>query len=532
MCRQPRGFASASLSILDAWLKKSLPYGMTSWIRLGPLAAAVALAGCSVGPDYQTPVASLPVRYLPGARESAAAARADLTQWWRILHDRELDSLVERASESNLDLAAALDRLQEARTQIAVATSQALPVAGVTGGGGGGTGTDETKGRVAQPLRAGENAQNLTSINEAGGLEASWELDLIGKFRRQIEAETADAEALADARNWVLVTVAADVARCYLDMRAQQRQLVVLGQNIAAARGNLDLAQGRLNRGLTNAIDVSLAQRQLATLQADLAPLSAQIDASRHAIAVLLGRFPEGLAQELAKPGAMPVLPAKTPVGQPADLLRRRPDIREAERRLAAANARIGVATADLFPTVALTGAVGAQGGPRSSSAVPITWIGSIGPSLYMPVLDFGALDAQIEIADLRTHEALVAYKQAILQAVRQVDDAGTSYRAQLERLKNLDRALVAAREATEIATQRYDRGLTDFLNVLDAERQQFDLEASHVATRQRAADDLVALYKALGGGWSLDQPIPPIRAPLPAGIAAMRVLTTPGQIH
>ena len=163
----------------------------------------------------------------------------------------------------------------------------------------------------------------------------------------------------------MFVTVAADVARAYLDMRAQQRQLAVLGQNIEAARGNVDLTQGRLNRGLTNAIDVSLAKRQLATLQADLAPLGAQIDASRHAIAVLLGRFPEDLARELAKPGAIPALPAKIPVGQPADLLRRRPDIRQAERRLAAANARIGVATAELFPTVALSGAVGAQGGLR-----------------------------------------------------------------------------------------------------------------------------------------------------------------------
>jgi NodT family efflux transporter outer membrane factor (OMF) lipoprotein len=527
MCRQPRRFAS---------VRFALPCAMKNWVRLGPLAAAVALVGCSVGPDYQTPATLLPIEYLPQARENAAqlamAASLDLTRWWRTLHDRELDSLVERARDSNLDLAIALDRLQEARTQIAIATSAALPVVGATAGGGGGTGSDETKGRVSQALRAGENAQNLASINEAGGLDAAWELDLMGKFRREIEAETADAEALDDARNWALVTVAADVARCYLDMRAEQRQLVVLGQNIDAARGNVDLAQGRLNRGLTNAVDVSLAQRQLATLQADLAPLSAQIDASRHAIAVLLGRFPEDLAQELTKPGAIPALPAKMPVGQPADLLRRRPDIREAERRLAAANARIGVATADLFPTVALSGAIGAQGGPRSSSAVPITWIGSLGPSFYMPVLDFGALDAQIEIADLQTHEALVAYKQAILVAVRQVDDAGTSYRAQLERLKSLDRALVAARDATELATQRYDRGLTDFLNVLDAERQQYDLEARHVTTRQKAADDLVALYKALGGGWSLHEPIPPIRAPLPAGIAAAKVLMTPGEIH
>jgi NodT family efflux transporter outer membrane factor (OMF) lipoprotein len=482
------------------------------------------------------PVTVLPGQYLPQAREEAAQltnpAGADLTQWWRTLHDRELDSLVTRARESNLDLAIALDRLQEARMLVAVAISDSLPDGGGTGGGGVGTGSDETKGRVSQPLRAAENAQNLNSINEAGGFDATWELDLFGKFRRLIDARTADAEALSDARDWLVVTVVSDVVRSYLDMRAQQSQLVVLRQNIAAARSSVDLAQGRFDRGLTNELDISLAQRQLATLQADLRPLAAQIDASRHAISVLLGLFPEDLAKELAKPGPMQALPAKIPVGQPIDLLRRRPDIREAERRLAAANARIGVAIADLFPMVVITGAAGAQGGVRSSSAVPLTLIGSIGPSVYWPLLDFGALDAQIEIADLQTREALVAYKQAILMAVRQVDDAVTSYRAQQERLKGLDRALAAAHQATLIATKRYDRGLTDFLNVLDAERQEFDLEARHVATRQTAADDLVALYKALGGGWSLNEPLPPIRTPLPAVIAAAKHLLAPAQIH
>jgi NodT family efflux transporter outer membrane factor (OMF) lipoprotein len=500
-----------------------------NWIDFSPLVIAVTLGGCAVGPDYQMPSTFLPSEYLPQVRERATrsteAASTDLTQWWRVLQDRELNSLVARARESNLDLAIALDRLQQARTGVTIAVSQGLPVVGATGGGGVGTGSDETKGRVSQALRSATNAQGLQSINEAGGLDASWELDLLGKFRRQIEARTADAEALRDARDWALVTVAADVARSYLHMRAQQRQLVVLRQNIDAARGNVDLAQGRLNRGLTNAIDVSLAQRQVETLRADLAPLAAQIDANRHAIAVLLGVFPEDLAKEFAKPGAMPALPTKIPVGQPADLLRRRPDIREAERRLAAANARIGVATADLFPTVILSAAGGGQGGPRSASAVPITWIGSIGPSVYFPLLDFGALDAQIKIADLQTHEALVAYKRSILLAVQQVDDANIFYRAQLERLRSLDRALAAARQATQIATERYDRGLTDFLNVLDAERQEFDLEARYVATRQAAADALVALYKALGGGWSPNEPIPPIPTPQPAAVAAAKYL-------
>ncbi len=222
-------------------------------------------------------------------------------------------------------------------------------------------------------------------------------------MKREVEAATDSAEALKDARDWIYVTVAADVARAYLDMRAQEGELAVLGRNIEAARASLNLAQSRLDRGLTNELDVSLAQRQLGTLQAQQAPLRAQIEASRHAIAVLLGEYPETLAKELARAGPIPVLPQRIPVGLPADLLRRRPDIEEAERRLAAANAEIGAAIADLFPDVALTGALGAQGGPRSSaSLLPYTAIWSLGPGVNTPFLDFGALDARINVADFK----------------------------------------------------------------------------------------------------------------------------------
>jgi NodT family efflux transporter outer membrane factor (OMF) lipoprotein len=505
------------------------------WLLLIALGTAGALAGCAVGPDYHLPSFSLPAAFLvqPEAKvpQSTRSANADLTEWWRALHDKELDSLIARALASNLDLEIALDRLQQARTQVIVVADQALPVAAVTAGGGAGSGSDETKGRVGQPLRSAETASALRSINEAGGVDAAWEIDLFGKIRREVEAQTADAEALKDARDWVFVTVAADVARVYLDMRAQQRQLVVLGENIAAAQHSLDLAQTRFGRGLTNEMDVSLAQRQLATLRADQAPLAAEIDVSRHAIAVLLGRFPEELAKELASTGPIPTLPARIPVGLPVDLLRRRPDIREAERRLAASNAHIGAAIADLFPSVILSGAAGAQGGIRSTkSDIPLTWIGSLGPSVTMPLLDFGALDAQIEIADLQTRGLLAAYKQAILTAVRQVDDANASYRGQQVRLGNLDRALQAARQATQLANERYDRGLTDFLNVLDAEREQYELEERHVATRQTVADDLVALYKALGGGWPPNEPVPALRPLQPAVIAAVKHLLSPAQ--
>jgi NodT family efflux transporter outer membrane factor (OMF) lipoprotein len=257
-----------------------------------------------------------------------------------------------------------------------------------------------------------------------------------------------------------------------------------------------------LSKG-TNELDVALAERYLATLQAGVAPLEAQIAASQHVIAVLIGQFPEDLAKELARPGKLPGLPAQLPPGLPIDLLRRRPDIHAAERQLAAATARIGVATADLFPRVVVSGALGGQGGPSSSSAIPITFIGAAGPAVYWPLLDFGTLDAIVDITELQAHELLVGYKQTIITAVQQVDDAIAAYAAAQQRLKDLDRALVAARRSTKLATERYDRGLTDYLNVLDAERQEFDLEVQYVSTLQSAAEQLVTLYKGLAAAGS-----------------------------
>ena len=424
---------------------------MNKW--LSTLGLAAGLAGCAVGPDYRMPDIAVPDSFLPPvvqiAQKITRNPGAYLIEWWKSLRDPELDSLVDRAIESNLDLEIALTRLQEARTQELVVIGEALPSGEGSAGGGIGTGTNLTLGRASEPLRSAENPTNLSKRAIVGGFDATWELDIFGKFWRELEAVTYDAEALADARDWVLVTVAADVARAYLDMRAFQVQLTVLRKNIGVAKGSYDFQKSRLQQGITNELDVALAERHLATLQAAVAPLEAQVAASQHVIAVLLGQFPEDLTKELASPGRLPTFPAHVPPGLPVDLLRRRPDIHAAERQLAAATARIGVATADLFPTVTVSGALGGQGGPRSSSAIPLTFIGAAGPSVYWPVLDFGTLDAIADIAELRAHEGLVSYKQAILTAVQQVDDAVASYGAEQDRLKNLDRALAAARQAT-----------------------------------------------------------------------------------
>ena len=236
--------------------------------------------------------------------------------------------------------------------------------------------------------------------------------------------------------------------------------------------------QTRFNEGLTNELDVTLAQRQFATFEAGLGPLTRQLQSSQYAIAALLGQYPETLAKELRTDGPAPRFPARIPIGLPVSLLQRRADIQQAEFEIGAATARIGSAIADLFPRVAVTSAVGGQGGVRAATGTPITFIGGIGPALYWPVLDFGTLDARIEVADYRAREALLRYKANVLRAVQEVDQAISGYTAEQRRLNSLSRARGAALDAVKLSSDCYERGLTDYLNVLDAERQQFELEA------------------------------------------------------
>jgi len=489
---------------------------------------AGALAGCSLGPEYFAPDAALPVSFVTppgGERLPSGGASPELWQWWRTLHDPQLNDLIDLAIANNLDLKIALDRLQQARLQLIVLGAQQLPQVNGGGGGGVGSGTDETKGRVAQALRDGDNNTGLKKISGVGGFDSEWEIDIFGKIASRIESQAYTAEALKEARDWVYVVIAADVTRLYFDLRARQDRLQILYRSIESSRKVQDLAQTRLDRGLTNELDVLLAKRQVETLQADVEPLKAQIAANAYAIAALVGDYPEAISRRLQRPAAVPRLPARAPAGTPVELLRRRPDIREAERYLAAAVADIGARTAELFPSVAITAGAGGQAGPRSGSTIPITWIASVGPTLDAPILDFGALDAKIEIADYHAHELAAAYKRAILTAVEQVDEANAAYQGYRQSVRSLDLALEAARQATKVATERYDRGLTDFLNVLDAERQQFTLEQQRAEVVRLAGDSFVALYKALGGGWPPNEIIPPIRRPDPAFVAAIKRL-------
>ena len=505
---------------------------------------AAALGACAVGPNYHTPKVATPPQFAAdtsngsatsdGTRsgdgatsgippEVRAAAAVDFAAWWQALKDPELDSLIKRAILGNPDVIIALDRLQAARTYEAALVGSVLPEAEAAGGGGRGTGSDLARGRAPQSQISATNTTGIQHINEVGGFDAMWQLDIFGKYRREIEAARYDMEALRAARNSVLVSVIADVARAYVDLRGLQVRASVLAQAIGTLRESQRIVSIRYQRGITNELDVTLATRELATLEAQAAPLAAQVQAAQYTIAVLLGAYPEDLVKELTPSAMVPGVPGAVSTGLPVELLRRRPDVQQAERQLAAATARIGVATADLFPSLAVSGSIGVQRQQAPGLPTVGAHIWSLGPAAVWPLLDFGQLDAQVEIADLQTRALLVNYKRTIQQAVREVDTDMGLYGAQQVSVGKLETALLASQRAVTLANERYERGLTDFLNVVDAEREEYDIEEQYTAAQVAAAEEFVELFRSLGGGWQKYQSLPPIHRPEPAIIAVFQ---------
>lgn len=479
-----------------------------------------------MGPDYRTPKADVPAEFAAGAAPTLtppSTPAPDITAWWRALGDPQLDSLIERAIKSNPTLDIALTRLQQARTYEAVVMGHALPEVDAGAAAGRGTGTDLTRGRAQQGLVSADNSSGLQHINTIAGFDAVWELDIFGKYRREIEVARYRADAAAAARNAVVTSLIADVVRSYVDLRGFQMQAGILRSAADVLRESLRIVRIRYERGITNELDVALATRELDTLQARMAPIDAQAAAARYAIAALLGEYPQSIALELQSPKMIPSMPGPVAPGAPLDLLKRRPDIQEAERELAAATAGIGVATADLFPQVELVGSIGSQGQGWGTVPGVAKHIWSFGPAAVWPLLDFGALDAKVDIAQLEARASLDNYRRTILNAVQEVDSALQGYASQQDRLQNLDDAMVAGQRAVDLATERYDRGLTDFLNVVDAERQFYDLQEQYAAAQVSEGEQFVQLYKSLGGGWQGYQEVPAIRRPQPAVIAAFR---------
>jgi NodT family efflux transporter outer membrane factor (OMF) lipoprotein len=337
-----------------------------------------------------------------------------------------------------------------------------------------------------------------------GDLGLSWELDLFGRIRRGVEAATADLAASEQDRRNVLVTLLGDVGRYYADLRGYQLRLEIAGKNIAIAEDTLDLTRQRVKAGQATERDVAQAEAQLESVRAQAPTLRTSIQVSIHRLSVLLGRQPGGLEEELAARAPVPPTPPQVPTGVPSDLLQRRPDIQRAEAQLAAATARVGEAKADYFPRFTLLGNVGRQATQLHDLTLGLGTFFSVGPSVSAPVFTGGKIRSNVAIQDARVKEAVAAYQGTILTALEETENALAGYGNEQDRRDRLAEAVRADETAFELASVQYGAGLTDFLTVLDAQRELYLNRDLLAQSQTEVTTRLVGLYKALGGGWSI----------------------------
>lgn len=487
------------------------------------LLACAGLAACSVGPDYQQAQTGAPQTYgatsdkLPQAPEAEATPRATVTvgdaplepgalsHWWEQLNDPILSSLVKEGMAANMDLRLAVERLNEARALRGIAAADAYPNVDATGGA--------DRSRNSDTLDGGFPSEGEDVTNFNLGLDASWEIDVFGRVRRSVEAADADIDVARENMYGVMVAVAAEVADAYVEHRVVSRRIDIIVRTIAAQRDTVGLTNTRLEAGIANELEVSQAQSQLASRQAQLPQLQAAARRAETRLALVLGRAPGQPISELSEASQLESLPqsmTQVPVGMPSELLRRRPDLRQAEREVAAATARVGVATADLYPRFSLTGSFGFSSGEVGSllEADSRTW--SIGPSMRWSIFNAGRVRANIEAADSRTRQSLLRYERSVLIALREVEDSLTNLAYEQDRQAALARTLDSSKRSATLADDRYRGGLGNFLDVLDAQRAAFDAEDQLAASRGDSLRALIALYKALGGGWPEDLAIAP----------------------
>lgn len=467
------------------------------------LLGVVLVAGCSVGPDYRRPDDVVAPAWLEAQRAEFDTQPAALINWWTEFHDAKLDGLVERAVKSNLDLAIAEARILESRAAQVLSEAGAWPTVDLSGSysrnrSSGNAVGSRTQGAVAAPRSNSNLEQNLYRT----GFDAGWEIDVFGGTRRSVEAARADVEAAIEDRRDVLVTLLGDVAKNYIDLRGRQRQLAVTEANLQAQQEILRLTRIRFDAGLASDLEIAQAEGQAQTTAAQIPTLESAIKQTAYQLDLLLGTQPGSSWNELAGQAPIPALPPQAHVGLPAELLRRRPDIRRAERQLAAATAQIGAATADLYPKFSLIGTFGLQSISASDwfSAQSRFW--SIGPTIRWPVFDAGKIRANIEIRNAQQEQALKLYEKSVLGALGDVESALVNYSKEQTRYRSLLAAVDANRRALTMSNDLYTQGLVAFLNVLDAERALYSSENDLAQSEANMASNLVALYKALGGGW------------------------------
>ncbi len=459
------------------------------------LGVAALLAACSpVGPNYQPPRPALPAAWSGPLAETAAPAGIDeLAHWWTRFNDPLLDSLIKRAVAANPDLKSAEARILQARAQYRLTTAAAAP----TLDGSGLYANNRRSGNVS-----GSTAGTTQDLFQAG-FDAGWEIDLFGGVRRAAEAAEARLAAAGEERNDVLVSLEAEVARNYLELRGSQQRLVTARENRAVQEETLKLVRGLAQSGLGSRLEEAQAETQLALISAQLPPLENEIGQSIYRLSLLLGQQPQTLREELSTVAPLPVMPSGCRPPCLPICLRRRPDIRQAERQLAAATADIGVATAELFPRFSLTGLVGLQSANLDDLLSSASRYWTVGPTVRWSLFDGGRARANIDLKQGTPDRRRGSYEKTVLTALNEVETALLALDREKETQRTLAEAVTAGERAVELATGRYRAGLAGFLDVLLSERVLYRARDQLVQSGSGWRLDRVALFKALGGGWS-----------------------------
>lgn len=486
-------------------------------VRAGiPALLAAALAGCAVGPSFVAPKPHVPPRWSATAlrsgasRESTVTASAPpLANWWTSFRDPTLTSLIRRSIAANLDVREAVLRIEQAMAERDVAAGGLFPSLSADAGftrqrfslytpngalfGGGGA--------RFPGLPPGVSITNPFNQYELG-LSASWELDLFGRLRRSVEAANAEVEVSVDDEHAVLLSLVSDVAAAYIDLRGAQLRRSIIEKSLATQSDVLRLTQQRWNAGLANYLDVENAEGEVKSTAAQLPLAEREITADINQLSELMDLAPGALESQLAEARPVPPVPPQVPIGLPSELAQRRPDIERAEAELHAATARIGVAVADLYPRVTLTAQGGFEAEGLSELLRAASRFATFGPSVELPIFEGGALRATVRLRTVEQKEAAVDYARTVLGALDEVENALAAYGADQDRRVALIGAAASSGAALKLARQRYEGGLTSFIEVLDAERTLEQNQLALADATTAVSSDLVHLYKTLGGGW------------------------------
>ena len=500
-------------------------------MRISRVAAALLLCGCTVGPDFERPSLWSPASWFSAhpakepARPAVSLPVAEPVdpEWWAAFGDPVLTGLMRRAAASNLDVRAASIRLAESRAQRGIAGAAEFPQ---VNGNAAYTRERPSENGVVSLFSSGAAAAASNGLGGRqggipsttrigafdlfqGGFDASWELDLWGRVRRAVESADAAVDASAEARRSTLVTTLAEVARNYVRLRGLQETLRITRSNLATAEQSARLTAERARGGLATDLDVANARAQAEATAANLPLLEQQAAQTANAISLLLGMPPGALAIELSPPRPVPPVPPRVPVGLPSELARRRPDIRQAEAQLHAATADIGQAEADFFPRVTLSGSFALQATQFANLGNFGSRTFGLGPSLTIPVFESGRLRRTLELRRAQQQEAALNYQRTVLQAFHDVDNALLAYRAEQLRRDRLAAQAAQSRLALGLAQSRFRQGVSDFLEVLTAQRTVLAAEQQLADSTTTVSTNFVALYKALGGGWETAYPAP-----------------------